>query len=153
MANYWTDIDYCMYIYIVYIHCRWYRWLQLAERYTRNCLDNKQVRQCLAHNTKPALKNFVLKFKINEKILLVHCTTNDDDDNFAFVVSGPACWGDSQWQTLLADCHALYSHDPAQDYDDDHLVDHGDPAQDDQLDGVDGRYERRANITTIAVFA
>ena len=122
----------------------------------------------MAHNTKPALKNFVLKFKINEKILLVHCTTNDDDDNFAFVVSGPACWGDSQWQTLLADCHALYSHDPAQDDDHHHLVDHGDPvqdddhdnnhvggdpAQDDQLDGVDGRYGRRANITTIAVFA
>ena len=99
---------------------------------------------------------------------MVHCTTNDDDDNFAFVVSGPACWGDSQWQTLLADCHALCSHDPAQD-DDDHLVDHGDPAQDDddhdndhvggapaqddQLDGVDGRYRRGANITTNAVFA
>ena len=109
---------------------------------------------------------------------MVHCTTNDDDDNFAFVVSGPACWGDSQWQTLLADCHALCSHDPAQD-DDDHLVDHGDPAdedhhhlvdgdpaqddddhdndhvggaQDDQLDGVEGRYGKRANITTIAVF-
>ena len=26
-------------------------------------------------------------------------------------------------------------------------------AHDDQLDGVDGRYGRRANITTIAVFA
>ena len=93
---------------------------------------------------------------------MVHYTTNDDDDNFAFVVSGPACWGDSQWQTLLADCHALCSHDPAEDDDhhlvdgdpavddDDHDNDHGggDPAQDDQLDGVDGRYRRRANITT-----
>ena len=122
----------------------------------------------LGSKHKTCLKNFFLKFKINEKVLLVHCTTNYDDDNFAFVVSGPACWGDSQWQTLLADCHALCSHDPAQD-DDDHLVDHGDPAQDDddhdndhvggdpaqddQLDGVDGRYGRRANITTIAVFA
>ena len=106
----------------------------------------------LGSQHKTCLKNFFLKVKINEKVLLVHCTTNYDDDNFAFVVSGPACWGDSQWQTLLADCHALCSHDPAQD-DDDHLVDHGDPAQDDQLDGVDGRYGRRANITTIAVFA
>ena len=67
---------------------------------------------------------FFFKVKIDEKVSLVHCTTNYDDDNFAFVVSGPACWGDSQWQTLLADCHALCSHDPAQD-DDDHLVDHG----------------------------
>ena len=108
----------------------------------------------LGSKHKTCLKNLFLKFKINEKVLLVHCTTNYDDDNFAFVVSGPACWGDSQWQTLLADCHALCSHDPAQD-DDDHDNDHvgGDPAQDDQLDGVDGRYERRANITTIAVFA
>ena len=51
--------------------------------------------------------------------------------------------------------HHLVDHgDPAQD-DDDHDNDHVgcDPAQDDQLDGVDGRYERRANITTIAVFA
>ena len=102
---------------------------------------------------------FFFKVKIDEKVSLVHCTTNYDDDNFAFVVSGPACWGDSQWQTLLADCHALCSHDPRDD--DDHLVD-GDPAededghdnaQDDQLDGVDGRYKRRAKITTIAVFA
>ena len=120
----------------------------------------------LGSKHKTCLKNFFLKVKINEKVLLVHCTTNYDDDNFAFVVSGPACWGDSQWQTLLADCHALCSHDPRDDDDylvdgdpadddDDHDNDHVgcDPAQDDQLDGVDGRYGRRANITTIAVFA
>ena len=82
---------------------------------------------------------FFFKVKIDEKVSLVHCTTNYDDDNFAFVVSGPACWGDSQWQTLLADCHALCSHDPRDDddhlvaaQDDDHDNDHvgGDPAHD-----------------------
>ena len=80
-----------------------------------------------------------MKFKINEKVFWIDYTTNDDDDNFAFVVSGPACWGDSQWQTLLADCHALCSHDPRDDddhlvaaQDDDHDNDHvgGDPAHD-----------------------
>ena len=74
-----------------------------------------------------------------KKFFWIDYTTNDDDDNFAFVVSGPACWGDSQWQTLLADCHALCSHDPRDDddhlfaaQDDDHDNDHvgGDPAHD-----------------------
>ena len=120
----------------------------------------------LGSKHKTCLKNLFLKFKINEKVLLVHCTTNYDDDNFAFVVSGPACWGDSQWQTLLAGCHALCSHDPRDDDDhlvdgdpaeddDDHDNDHGggDPAQDDQLDDVADKCRRGANITTNAVFA
>ena len=49
MANYWTDID-SVYIADDIDYCSW----QKDTQENKFCLDNKQVCQCLAQNTKPA---------------------------------------------------------------------------------------------------